>query len=263
MLHMIVCVKQIIDPEIPPAAFKIDPEAKKAVPPADRPPVINPFDENAVEAALRVKDAKGGKITVLSMGTGFVPEVIKKPLTVGADELILIDDPALENLDPYGRASVLAAAIKKIGKFDIIFCGRQAGDWDAGQVGSGIAELLGIPCVTLAKKVEVADGTVRVERVVTDGYEVVEAPLPVLITVSNELGDLRYATFKGIMAAKKKPVTTWKAADLGLDLSQLHRTEILKLYIPVREAKCEFIGGETPEEAGANLALKLREAKLI
>jgi electron transfer flavoprotein beta subunit len=134
-------------------------------------------------------------------------------------------------------------------------------------VGSGIAEFLGIPSVTLAKKVELVDGKVRVERVVTDGYEVIEVSTPVLITVSNELGEPRYPKLKGIMAAAKKQVPTWNAQDIGADPSKLGasgaRTKLLKLFVPVKEAKCEIIEGESPEEAAANLALKLREAKLI
>ena len=187
-MNMIVCAKQILDPEAPPATFKIDPAANKAVPPPGVPPVISPFDEQATEAALRIKDDKGGMIRVISMGAGLVRDVVKKPLSMGADELFLIEDGALADLDSFGTAAALAAAIKKIGEYDIIFCGRQAADWDRGQVGSGIAELLGIPCVTVAQKVEVSDGKVKVERVVADGYEVVEVSTPCLITVSNELG---------------------------------------------------------------------------
>jgi electron transfer flavoprotein beta subunit len=263
MVNMIVCAKQVLDPEMPPAAFKIDTEAKKAIQPKDVKQVVSPFDENAVEAALKIKDAqKGSKIRVISMGTKLEAEVVKKPLTVGADELFLLEDDAFERCNSYTTAQVLAAAIKKMGEYDIIFCGRQAADWDAGQVGSGIAEILGIPTVTLAQKVEVADGKLRVERVTSDGYEVVEVPMPALITVSNELGEMRYAKLKGIMKAKKKPVTTWKSQDLGVDLSK-RRTKLLKLFVPVRETKCQIIEGETVEEMGVNLALKLREAKLI
>lgn len=266
-MNMIVCVKQIIDPELPPSAFKIDPEAKKPIPPRDRAPVISPFDENAVEAALRIKDAHGGKITALCLGQDLDMAVVKKPLSMGADELVVLQDDAFEGGDSFSTAQALAAAIKKIGEFDLIICGRQAGDWDAGQVGSGIAELLGIPSVTPAQKVEIKDGKVVVERVVADGYEVIEVSPPVLVTVSSELGEPRYPTMKGIMAAKKKSVTVWTAQDLGLDKSLIGapgaKTKMLKLFIPVREAKCELVAGETPEEFGANLALKLREAKLL
>jgi electron transfer flavoprotein beta subunit len=131
----------------------------------------------------------------------------------------------------------------------------------------GIAEILGIPAVSLARKVEVADRKVRVERVIPDGYEAVEVALPALITVTSELGDLRYAALKGIMAAAKKQPIIWKPADIGLETSQVgtagRHTKLNKLFQPVKEAKCEIIEGETPAEAGANLAVRLREAKLL
>ena len=266
-MNMIVCVKQVLDPEAPPASFKIDPAANKVVPPAGVPPVISPFDEQAVEAALRIKDKDGGKITVITLGNNLVRDVIKKPLSMGADELILLEDAAFEEGDSWSIAYALAMAIKKIGQYDLIFCGRQAGDWDAGQVGSGIAEILGIPSVTVAQKVEVADGKARVERVVSDGYEVIEVIMPALITVSNELGQPRYATLKGIMAAAKRQPIIWKPTDIGVETSQIgaagRRTKLLKLFQPVREGKCEVIEGESPAEAGSNLASKLREAKIL
>jgi electron transfer flavoprotein beta subunit len=266
-VDMIVCCKQVLDPEAPPASFKIDSATNKVIPPQGVPPVISPFDEQAVEAALRIKDAKGGKISVISLGINLLRDVVKKPLSMGADELILLEDPAYVDGDAWSTAYALAMAIKKIGKFDLIFCGRQAADWDSGQVGSGIAEILGLPSVTVAKKVESIDGKARVERITADGYEVVEVSLPAVITVSNELGAARYPTIKGIMGAKRKEPIIWKPADIGVDPSKLgaagRRTRLAKLYQPVKEAKCEIITGDTPEEAATKLALKLREAKAL
>ncbi len=266
-MNMIVCVKQVIDPEAPPASFKIDPATNKVVPPAGVSPVISPFDEQAVEAALRIKDAQGGKITVLSLGTNLLRDVIKKPLSMGADELILLEDDAFTEGDSWSIAYALAMAIKKIGDYDLILCGRQAADWDAGQVGLGIAEMLGLPSITIARKIETTDGKAKVERVTADGYEVIEVSLPALITVSNELGEPRYPTIKGIMAAKKKEPVIWKPDDIGVDVSQIgaagRRIKLLKLFQPVHEGKCEIIESESPEEAGVNLALKLKEAKIL
>lgn len=266
-MNMIVCCKQILDPEAPPASFKIDPSTNKVVPPPGVAPVISPFDEQAVEAALRIKDKLGGKITVLSLGNNLKRDVIKKPLSMGADELILLEDEAFEGGDSWSTACALAMAIKKIREYDLIFCGRQAADWDAGQVGLGIAEFLGIPSVTVAKKVEVIDRKARVERVLADGYELIEVTLPALITVSNELGEPRYATLKGIMAAAKKQPIIWKPADIGVEASQIgavgRRLKLLKLFQPVKEAKCEIVGGDSPVEMGTNLALKLKEAKIL
>ena len=266
-MNMIVCCKQVIDPEAPPASFKVDAATNKVIPPPGVPPVISPFDENAVEAALRIKDAQGGKITALSLGINLLRDVVKKPLSMGADELVLLEDEAYTEGDAWSTAYALAMAIKKIGEYDLILCGRQAADWDTGQVGSGIAEILGLPSVTLAKKIEITDGKARVERVTADGYEVVEVTLPALISVSNELGEPRYPTIKGIMAAKRVEPIIWKPADIGVDPAQLgaagRRARLVKLFQPVREGKCEIVEGETPEEAAANLALKLREAKVL
>ncbi len=266
-VNIIVCVKQVIDPEAPTSSFKIDEAGRKVVAPSGVPPVISPFDENAVEAALRIKDAQGGKITVLSMGVNLLREVVKKPLSMGADELVLLEDEAFADGDSWSNARALAMAIKKIGEYDLIFCGRQAADWDDGQTGSGIAEILGLPSVTLARKIDVSDGKARVERVTADGYDVIEVSLPALITVSNELGEARYPTIKGIMAAKKVEPTVWKPADIGIEPATVgaagRKAKMEKLYQPVQEGKCEFIEGESIEEAGVNLALKLREQKLL
>lgn len=266
-MNIIVCVKQVPDPEAPPASFKVDTATNRMIVPPNIPPVISPFDGQAVEAALRIKDAKGGKISVISLGNNLQRDVVKKPLSMGADELFLLEDPAFEGGDSWSTAYALSQAIKKIGQFDIIFCGRQAADWDAGQVGSGIAELLGLPSVTVAKKIEVLDGKAKVERVVGDGYEVIEVSLPALITVSNELGEPRYATLKGIMAAARKQPTVWKPKDLGIDPSQIgaggRHTQLLKLFQPVKEAKCEIIEGENLTEAAEKLALRLRQVKVI
>jgi len=263
MTSIIVCMKQVLDPEAPVSAFKIDPEVKRAIPPKGTPPVLNPNDENALETALKIKDTQSTEITVISMGRQLARPVVKKSLAVGADEMVLLEDDTFEDLDSYSTAYVLAAAIKKIGKYDLILCGRQAADTDAGQVGSGIAEILGIPGITIARKVEISDGKVRVERVVSDGYEVIETLMPALVTASNEIGDLRSPTMKAVMLAQKKQFTVWNAQDLGVEPSQARRTNMLKLFIPVHEVKVEIVGGESPEEAAENLALKLRESKIL
>ena len=264
-VNMVVCCKQVPDPEVPPAVFKVV-NNKMTLPP-DVKPVIGQYEEFALEAALKIKDAVGGKITVLGLGDKFVRDVIKKALAVGGDELILLEDEAFEEGDSWSTANALAMAIKKIGEFDIIFCGRQSSDWDAGQVGLGIAEILEMPSVTLARKVEVADGKAKVEQVMPDGYRSIEVTLPALITVTSEVGALRYPTLKGIMAAGKKQPVIWKPADIGLEPAQVgaagRRSKLDKLFQPVKEGKCEIIEGETPAEAGANLAVKLRQTKLL
>jgi electron transfer flavoprotein beta subunit len=265
--RMIVCCKQVPDPEAPPSVFKVDSVANKVVLPADIKPVIGQYDEFALEAALRIKDALGGKITVLSLGNNIIRDVIKKTLAVGADELILLEDQAFEDSDSWTTARALAAAIGKLGEYDLIFCGRQSSDWDAGQVGPGVAELLEIPCITLARKVEVSDGKATVEQVIPDGYQVTEVDLPALITITSELGNLRYAVLKGIMAAAKKQPTVWKPGDIGLDTSEVgaagRHSKLMRLFQPEKEARCEMVEGESAVEAGENLATRLRQAKIL
>ena len=144
-MNIIVCTKQVIDPEAPPSAFKVDAVNKVVLLPPDIAPVLDPYSEYALEAALRLKDAYGGRVTAISLGADLARDVAKKPLSMGADELILLEDEAFAGGDSWSTAYALAMAIKKIGDYDLILCGRQAADWDAGQVGTGIAELLGLP----------------------------------------------------------------------------------------------------------------------
>ena len=264
-INIIVCVKQVMDPETPASAFNIDSDAKRVVPAPGIPPVVNGFDENAVEAALRLKDnGDAAKVTVISMGSGFVMDVMKKPLSMGADELILIDDEAVSDLDAFATAKVLTEAIKKVGEYDLVLCGRQASDWDQAHVPLGIAEMLGLPCVTLAQNIEIASDGIIVQRALTDGYEVVEAPLPALVTVTNELGEPRYPTLRLIMQASRKQPTNWSTADVGLDANALEpKLTLTDLYIPVSDNQVEVIEGEDDADSGRLLALRLREEKLI
>lgn len=266
-MNIVVCIKQIPDPETPTAQFRIDPATNKVVPAQGVPPKISPFDENAVEAAVQLKEKVGGKVTVISMGSKRASEALKTAVAMGCDEGVLLDDPAFADGDSSATATVLAAAIKKIGACDLVVTGRQAADWDAGQVGSGLAELLGVPGVMPARGIEVADGKATVQRVVDDGYEVLEVPLPAVISVSNEINTPRYPTLRGIMTAARKQIPVWSAADLGLDASAVGaagvRSKLLKLFVPVREGKCDVMEGESVEEMAANLAKALRAAKLI
>ncbi|MCH8744125.1 MAG: electron transfer flavoprotein subunit beta/FixA family protein [Chloroflexi bacterium] len=260
-----VLAKQVIDPEMPMAAFQIDANAKQVVTPATIPPVVNGFDENAVEAALQIKDSQEATITVISAGPSFALDVMKKPLSMGADELVLLQDDSFRNtIDSFFTAQLLAAAIRKLGGFDLIICGRQASDWDNAQVPLGLAEILGMASITLARKVEVKEGKVVVERLIPDGYEVVEALLPAIVTVSNELGQPRYPTLRGIMAATRKRPTIWTAGDLEIESGQLEpRITLHDLFVPVRNQTCEIIEGDDEADSARLLALKLREDKLI
>lgn len=264
-LHIIVLVKQVIDPEMPASALRIDETATRVITPPTFPPVINGFDEYALEAALRLKDTQGASITVVAVGEHFQVDIMRKTLALGSDRLILCQDPAFLNLaDSAVTAHILAAAIRKIGAFDLIICGRQASDWDNAQVPLFLAELLSLPCLPLGQKVEATADKVMVEQLVPDGYVVAEAPLPALVTVSNELGEPRYPTMRNIMAANRKRPTIWKAADLDLDPALLEpHVEVVDLSFPSRTQQCEFIEADDVAEAGRRLALKLRKAGLI
>jgi electron transfer flavoprotein beta subunit len=266
-MNIIVCVKQVIDPEAPPANFKVDATSKKVVLPADTPLVLDPYSEYALEAALKLKDKCGGSVTALSLGENLLREVIKKPLSMGADELILLEDTAFADGDSFSTAYALSMAIKKIGNYDLILCGRQSADWGSEQVGSNIASMLELPAVTLACKIEITDNGAFVERITDEGYEIIKAPLPVVINVSNEIGEPRYPTVRGIMAARKKEPIVWKPVDISVEPSQVgnagRRSHLVKLFHPLHNSKCEFIEAETPEEAAVNLADRLKQEKLI
>lgn len=266
-MNIIVCIKQIADPEAPADSFRLDPAKKVMTCSPKVLKVVNPFDEQAVEAALRIKDAMGAKITAIALGNNLDRVVVKKPLFMGADELILLEDEAFAGGDSFSTVTALAAAIRKIGDYDLILCGRQAADWNAGQVGPGIAEVMGLPIITVARKIDIADGKARIEKVTSDGYETVEVGLPAVITVSNEIGQARYPAIQNIRVANKIQPVIWKPADLGLDPSRIgnagRRLAVLELFQPVIEGACEIMEGETPQEMAENLALTLRKEKIL
>jgi electron transfer flavoprotein beta subunit len=267
-INIVCCVKQVPDPETPASAFKVDEAAKRVVPAPGISPVISQFDQIAVEAALRIKDASGeGKITVLSLGPDGARDVIKTGLAMGADEGVLLNDPSLFDGDGYSTAVALIAAIEKIGDVDLVICGRQATDWDAGVTGLALAELMDVPSISITRSVSVVDGKVQADRVLGDAFETVEVPTPCVVTVSNDLGEPRYPKLPQIMQAARKQVTVWTAGDLGLGSDQVGsagaRLNLERLYIPQVNSQVEFIDGDGAEELAANLAGRLREAKLI
>ena len=265
-MHIIVCIKQVPDPEGPPSSYVINNETL-SVEPSGIPPLLSIFDENALEAALKLKDNDSSiKITILTMGKRISNAVLQKGLAVGADELVKIEDEVLDsaNIDSYNAANILASAVKKIGEYDLILTGRQAADWNAGQTGTGIAEILNIPAVTLARKLEVSGNEITVERLIADGYEKVKTALPALVMVSNEIGQLRYPTIIQRREAKKKPVTSWDNDATGAGSPAENRVKLCRLFEPeTRKGDCVIIEGGTPEEAGANLAARLKEDSVI
>lgn len=264
-MEIIVCVRKVLDPDLPPAKFMVDSEKNQVIPPEGIPFVINPYDAVAVEVALKIKEGKGGRITVLTLGDKSAEDIIRKALAMGADEGLILSDSLFEESNGFGTAHVLSQAVKKIGKYDLILCGRQAVDWDMGMVGPAIAEYLGIPVVTLAKGIQAGDGKLTVERVTVNGYETFEAKLPALVTVSNEFGQARIPSGWGIIKAAKKEIPIWTAKEIEVDLSRIGkdavRNRLLKLYVPSYERKCEFVTGDDINEVAIKLASKLMEKK--
>ncbi|MGD2246624.1 MAG: electron transfer flavoprotein subunit beta/FixA family protein [Candidatus Aminicenantes bacterium] len=262
-----MCVKKIPDPEIPPAKFRLESQSLRVIPPEGIPPVMNPYDEQAVELALRLKDKHGSEVTVLTIDNETSPSVLKHALAMGAEAGIALVDPAFEGSDSFATAYILSRAVKKIGEYDLVLCGRQAADWDEGLVGTILAEKLGAPLVTLAYEVDLEDGECHVKRALLDGYQVFALPFPSVLTVSNEVGQPRLPSGWGIIAASQKEIPAWNAADIGADPARIgagaSRRTLAKLYIPQRDRRCELIEGETASEAAAELAETLVKKGII
>lgn len=265
--NIVVCLKQIIDPEIPASQFKLDKATKRQLRDSHN-LVISPYDQNALEVALQLKEKAGGKVTALSLGEAGASSALKSALGMGAAEAVLLSDPIFQECDQFGVAHVLAAGIKKIGAYDLVLCGCESGDWGDKMVGPLLAEELGAGCVTFATRIEATDGALILRRVVETGVERIEAVPPVVATIlSDETNTPRYPKLRDIMAAGKKQIPAWKVADLPLDAARAgaasRRVEVADVSIPVRESKCEMIEGEAAEEKADRLALRLRELKLI
>lgn len=272
-MHIVVLIKQIFDPDVATTVFRIDKEAQAIVPLPGVSPVISPFDEQAVEAAMRIKDVceqnlEGEKndvrVTVVTMAEETARVAIKGELAKGADEGLLLVDPLFENADAVLTANILATAIRKLGDVDLIIAGRQAADKDLGVVGLGIAQLLDIPAITYACDIAINNKTVLVERVLEDGTEKVQTQLPALVTISHELGKPRYAGLRETMRAARKPINVWNASDLKIDTDIGYgRQHIEELFIPDNKVNCELIQGDTPDDVAFQLATRLKEADLI
>lgn len=267
-MHIAVCIKRVPDPEAAFSMFKIDEQAKQVVPAAGLPWVVSPFDEQALEAALRVREKlPDTRISVLTLGSESARSALKHGLAMGADDGVLLADAGFEGGDAWTTALVLAAALRRLGDIGLVLTGRQAADGDAGVVWAGISELLGVPAISFAQDVQIENGAVRVERVLDDGSEVVLAQLPALVTVSNELGAARKPNLRETMRAARKPVVTWCAADLGLAVDAIgaagRRAVRERVFVPVKDNRCEMMEGASPSEQATRLVLRLRETKVI
>ncbi len=263
-MRTIVCVKQVLDPLTPATSLELDRDAVKIGSGAGSPPVINGFDEQALEAALLLRESLGElEIVALSAGDRFNQQVMKRALEVGADELVLVQDPSLDTWDPRPAADALAAAIRHLGGADLVLCGRQASDWDNALVPFLLAEALGLPCLTLARRVAVAGDEVEVERVLADGTQIMRASLPALVTVTSELGPLRFPTVPARLAAARRQPRLLGLAELDLAERGAPPLEVRALAVPVTGRACTFVEAADGAAAGARLAEVLLEAGAV
>jgi electron transfer flavoprotein beta subunit len=261
-MNIVVLIKQV--PEI--ALIKVDEAANQVVLPQG-PGIVNPFDEYALEEGLRIKEKHGGTCVVITVGTDRAESALRDCLALGADDAYLLADDLFTGSDQQAIAKILAAGLKKIGSFDLVLAGKQAVDSDASQVPAAVAANLDLPQALFVKKFEsVAADKVTVFRTTEEGYDVVELTLPAVVSVVKEINEPRLPSLKGKMAAKKKTIIKWSAADLGLSgdgIGTKSGTKTVKVSPPPPRAKGEMITGSTPEEIAENLFKKLRENQVI
>jgi electron transfer flavoprotein beta subunit len=267
-VKIVVCIKEILDPDIPSTVFEVDEAAKTVREGVALRYVISPFDAQAIELALRLRDKAGGcAISLLTLGSESARTIVKYGLALGADDAFMLVDDAFDGGDSHVTVRALAAAIRKIGGADLVLTGRQAADRDAGVVGPGIAELLGLPLITFAADVTVEGPLLVVERALGDRTELVEVPMPALVTVSHEVGAVRHASLRETMKAARKPVTVLTPGDLGLAEGDVGargmRVTLERLYVPASDVSCEFVVGQTPAEIAAMLVDRLAAERLI
>ncbi len=261
-MEIIVCIKQV--PET--GNIKINPQTNTLVR-EGVPSIINPFDMYALEEGIRIKEKKGGKVTVISMGPPQAESALKEAISMGADSAILLSDRCFSGADTLATSYTLAQAIKKIDSFDVIICGKQAIDGDTAQVGPGIAETLGIPMITYVRKIEVIEQDfIKAQRMLEDGYEVIEAHLPILLTVVKEINIPRLPSLKGKMRARKEVIPMWGVKELSGAISsyglQGSPTWVKKIFSPQPRPSGKILSGDI-SQAVATLVRELKESKVI
>ena len=262
-LNIIVCIKQLIDPETPIENLTIDADSKDIGTVDHKELITNGFDLNAVEAALYLKDRHGAKVTVISLGTMESQNSLKRPLAMGADEAILINKPNTP-IDSATTALLLSKTISLHIPFDLILCGRQASDWDNAEIPFRIAENLNISCISLVSKIEINESKLIATRALPNGLQKAKTNLPGLITITNEFGEPRYPSLRGIMSANKKNIKQITPTFLGINESDITtKTETIRINFQTRKKNCEFIKNENNEYAAQALTEKLKNLNLI
>ena len=230
----------------------------------DAPLVINPWDEYAVEAALKQKEAHGGSVTVLSMGREDEREALKHALAMGCTDAVQVCDPALEGADNVAAAQVLAAAIQKIGDVDLVTFGKQAIDSDTGILPGQVGRVLGWPVLTLVSSIsELSAESIKVERSMEEGLQVVVGKLPAIISLGKDYGEPRYPSFMGIRKAARAKIPAWGLDDLGADAPTSAVSWVELMNPPGRDVTTEIIAGESPQEIAAKLADKIMAEKVL
>ena len=261
-MHLVVCLKQILDPEVPPSDFRLDPSGR-APATGIASQVISIFDQNALEVALQIREAAGeGKITTLCVGKDSATDALRKALSMRADEAILIREDDFPDLDTYATARVLAAAIRKLEPADLVLCGRESGDWYGGQVSAFLAAELDRPYTALVAGASKQDGEWRLRRQADDGWETIACSTPAVVSVTNDDHNLpRIPKVRDNMLAFRKTVPVWSAADLGLQPGQVRGPnadlELEKLYIPKTASQCQIVTGDTSDAKAEQLVSKL------
>ena len=259
-MNIVVCIKQVPGT----TQVKINPETNTLIREGVE-SIINPFDENAIEAALQLRDKYGGKVTVITMGPPQAVNALKDTIALGVDEAILVSDRAFAGSDTWATSYTLASTIRKIGAFDLVICGKQAIDGDTAQVGPGVSEFLNIPQVTFAVGVEINNGVMKVNRLLEETNEIVEVKLPALITVVKQMNTPRMPSFKGKMKAKSAVIPTWGAKDINAEDGKIGQkgspTSVVKIFIPPPKGGGELLNGSVDEMVDA-LVKKLRDRKV-
>lgn len=256
-MKIVVCVKQV-----PDSAAKVVVDNGR-VSWGDAPLVINPWDEFAVEAALQIKEAQGGDVIAVSVGEESAKEALKHALAMGCSEAILISDPALAKADSGAVAQVLAAAIRKVGDVDLAIFGRQAIDGDIGMTHTQTARVLGWPVLSLVSSLQVEAGAARAERTIEEGRQVVKAKLPVLVSVSKDIGEPRYPSFMGIRKASRAQIPTWTLDDLDIAAPASVVQWPAVMTPPAREVSTEIISGSSAKEMAEKLVDRILAEKVL
>lgn len=260
-MRIIVFIKQVPDT----AEVRINPETGTLIR-EGVPSIINPYDMHAIEAALHIKEKTGGRITVVTMGPPQAEAALREAISMGVDDAVLLTDRAFAGSDTWATSYTLSKAAEKIGG-DIIFCGKQAIDGDTAQVGPETAEFLNIPHISYVRKIEeVTENSIKVQRLMEEGYDIVESTLPVLLTVVKELNEPRLPSLKGKLSAKKAEIKKWGPSDIQAEEENVglkgSPTQVKNIFAPEPRADRKMLEGK-PEEMVDALLDELRRFKCV